>query len=248
MEITSPQGSWSFRSLERGLVHCDRVHRFDQPVTTNTDASGPYWVLSVVTLERGRVSFLRGTERIDPDTKRYGVFIPPYGIIQSEFGRLWQRCEILVSKTIPAASFPREPVVFVPPDAPLPMTLASVPAFLERATKMKSVSRCPRPTPISRRAKSALDRHFHESHSLAELAARLGVSHAAMTRGFKRDYGIAPAKYRTVIRVFAAALTLLAGEEIAETALRVGFGDLGRFYKQFRQVTGTTPARYRARP
>jgi AraC-like DNA-binding protein len=248
MEITTPHGSWHFRSLERGLVHCDRIHRFDRAVTTGVDASGPYWVLSVVSLERGRVRFVRDAERVVPSAKRYGLFIPPYGILQYEFHHVRQRCEILIGEAMSPGSFPREPIVFSPPRSTLPTALAAVPKFLADATDVRSVLRCSSPSAMSRRAKKEIDAHFDEPHSFAALAERLGVSHPAMTRGFKRDYGMAPAKYRTALRVFRSALTLLQGEEIAATAFRVGFEDLGRFYKQFRGVTGTTPARYRSRP
>jgi methylphosphotriester-DNA--protein-cysteine methyltransferase len=93
-----------------------------------------------------------------------------------------------------------------------------------------------------------LDDHFAEQLSIAGVAARLRVPHAVLTRNFKRDFGLTPIKYRAAVRVVTAAMTLLSGGDVTKTAFRVGFGDLGRFYKQFRSITGATPARYRERP
>jgi AraC-like DNA-binding protein len=46
-------------------------------------------------------------------------------------------------------------------------------------------------------------------------------------------------------RLFDAALRLLHGASVVHSALHSGFGDLTRFYRQFRRLLGATPAAYR---
>ena len=246
MEMSNETGSFRFRRLGPGLLHCLREHRFRGRVVV-TDVSGPFWLLALASVDEGNVAVVRGNDRLAVSADRYGVLLPPYAIVQWEFLALRQRCEILISDIALPGLQPHEPILFAAPDSPFPTSIRSAAAFMRGARDVMPIGRCPRPSPVSRRAKAALDAGFHRNESIATLAAKIGVSHAALTRGFRRDHGIAPAKYRSAVRVIAAALSLLRGEEIAETAFRVGFGDLGRFYKQFRSRTGATPARYRVR-
>jgi AraC-like DNA-binding protein len=106
----------------------------------------------------------------------------------------------------------------------------------------RTIERCTRPSPLSQKVKRALDESYRDTDSsIARIAARLGVSHAHLTRQFKRDYGMPPLAYRDQLRARDAMLRLARGEKIIEVSSDVVYNDLGRFYKQFRKLTPASP-------
>jgi AraC family transcriptional regulator of adaptative response/methylated-DNA-[protein]-cysteine methyltransferase len=74
---------------------------------------------------------------------------------------------------------------------------------------------------------------------------KLGVSHAHLTRQFKRDYGLTPIDYCHRLRVSDAMGHLSQGGKILDVGYDVGFNDATRFYADFRKVTGTSPGKCR---
>ena len=98
---------------------------------------------------------------------------------------------------------------------------------------------------LSRKAKSLIASNYRADVAIAEIADKLGVSHAHLTRQFKRDYGITPIDYRHRLRVSDAMGRLSRGEEILDVGYDVGFNDTKRFYEDFRKVTGTSPGKCR---
>lgn len=103
----------------------------------------------------------------------------------------------------------------------------------------------PAASPLSRKARSLIASNYRADVSIAEIAARLGVSHAHLTRQFKRDYGLTPIDYRHRLRVSDAMSRLSQGDEILDVGYDVGFNDTKRFYEDFRKVTGTSPGKCR---
>ena len=84
--------------------------------------------------------------------------------------------------------------------------------------------------------------------SLAELAARCGVHPAHLTRAFRAVHGCSIGQWVRAQRVEAAARDLIEHDlSLAELALRHGFCDQSHFNRVFRDVTRTSPGRYRAR-
>ena len=98
---------------------------------------------------------------------------------------------------------------------------------------------------LSRNAKSLIASSYRADVAIAEIADKLGVSHAHLTRQFKRDYGITPIDYRHRLRVSDAMGRLSRGAEILDVGYDVGFNDTKRFYEDFRKVTGTSPGKCR---
>lgn len=81
---------------------------------------------------------------------------------------------------------------------------------------------------------------------LSELARQASVSPAHFSRVFKRMTGMRVTDYVNAKRVMRAK-ELLAGtdESVARIAELCGFEASPHFYRTFRKITGTTPARYR---
>ena len=65
-----------------------------------------------------------------------------------------------------------------------------------------------------------------------------------MSRYFKKSFGMPPQKYRQWLRTVHAMTDLLQGEAITDVSGIVGYEDLGRFYKQFKEIAHTPPGTY----
>jgi len=84
--------------------------------------------------------------------------------------------------------------------------------------------------------------------SARALAEEAGVHPIHLARVFRRKFGESVAAYARRLRVQRACRLLSEpGRGLAEVALEAGFADQSHLTRDFRRVTGTTPARLRAR-
>jgi AraC-like DNA-binding protein len=246
LEIDHADGAWHFTRSGSRLLACERTHDV-AGVEVAVEATGPYWYLALVDMLRGTVAFRHGDVRVASPPSRHVVFLPPFSFVQCELEHARRRLRVLISDRALGRGVPQEPVLFATRTDELPTSLEEVRSLLASAHEPASVARQPRPSRLVARAKQLLDAGHRARLDIAEVASRLGVAHPTLTRRFRHELGVTPAAYRAQLRVSSAALMLLDGGEIADTAYGVGFGDLGRFYKQFKAITSVTPARYRPR-
>ena len=129
-------------------------------------------------------------------------------------------------------------------DIPLPRTPQELAALLKKPLPFVALERQPT-SPLSRNAKGLIASNYRADVAIAKIAVKLGVSHAHLSRQFKRDYGITPIDYRHRLRVSEAMSRLSRGDEILDVGYDVGFNDTKRFYEDFRKVTGTSPGKCR---
>ncbi|MCM3131818.1 AraC family transcriptional regulator [Paenibacillus polysaccharolyticus] len=93
---------------------------------------------------------------------------------------------------------------------------------------------------------SGIDLKLRNRLTLPELAQQAAVSPAHLSRAFKRYTGMTLTDYVLARRVIMAKEHLLNGDEtMAAVADACGFDSLPHFYRQFKKLTGTTPAAYR---
>ena len=86
---------------------------------------------------------------------------------------------------------------------------------------------------------------FAEPISIDDLARASGTSRFHMSRLFRDAVGQSPYQYLLRTRIQRAAELLRGGKQsVTEVAFAVGFGDLGRFARMFRAVTGSSPGRF----
>lgn len=91
-----------------------------------------------------------------------------------------------------------------------------------------------------------LHRHIGEPHTLASLAARVGMSPRTLLRRFEEATGMTPARWLQEERLHRAAAQLLDGRESIESiAEGLGFGSAGVLRHRFRQRYGVSPSQYR---
>src|SRR6266850_7288805 len=97
-----------------------------------------------------------------------------------------------------------------------------------------------------RLVESYIEEHIDQQILVANLSELIDLSEAHFSRAFRLAYGEPPHAYIVRRRVELAAQLMLAGrEQLSEIALKCGFHDQAHLSKQFRQLTGETPAAWR---
>ena len=145
----------------------------------------------------------------------------------------------------PPADWLTVSMVFDLGDIPLARTPEEFAALLASPLPFTPLEGTKSVAPLSRKAKSLIASNYGTVRAIGQIAEELGISHAHLTRQFKRDYGLTPIEYRHRLRVSDAMGRLSQGEEILDIGYDVGFNDATRFYKDFRKVTGTSPGKCR---
>jgi transcriptional regulator GlxA family with amidase domain len=97
------------------------------------------------------------------------------------------------------------------------------------------------------RARDAMDRDFAEPLDIDTLAGIALCSPAHFIRTFSATFGETPHRYLQRRRVERAmALLRTTDLPVQDVCTAVGWSSLATFTRRFREVTGTTPARFRA--
>jgi AraC-like DNA-binding protein len=235
-----------FAQLPSGLVRFDQDIR-QARVGTGIDVTGPYWIFATVSLGRGTVSYFHGRELAGAPGRQYGVFLPPWSIVECRLDRVHSRTRALAGRGAVPRDLPREPVAFEMPGMTLPGTLDEISGLMRTRAALVPIGRAHAPSPLAHRVKTIIDEGFADLPPLSALAASLHTSPAVMSRYFSRDYGMPPVRYRHAVRVMDALMRLIGGEPVAGVATSAGFADLGQFYRQFGLLALAPPGRYRIR-
>lgn len=99
-----------------------------------------------------------------------------------------------------------------------------------------------------RAAVSAVHADPGAAHTLADLAARAGLSPRHLQRRFTAELGVGPAEYVERVRVEAAQQALTGGDEpVTAVARRCGLGSSESLRRAFHRHCGVTPTDYRER-
>lgn len=101
---------------------------------------------------------------------------------------------------------------------------------------------------VVRRAREAFQPGVDgESATVGEVAERVGYHRDHLARLLKRATGMTPGQLRDVERVKRVKRELRGEGEIADVAVRCGFGDPNYFSRWFKRQTGVTPGDWRRR-
>lgn len=199
------------------------------------------WLLEIYELRSGAVRFVvDNTNQIRSANNCFGVLYSPFSLTRVSFqnprgrvvgiaGSVDLPAELLSSSILFDTSF-------VSPDS-----AAVAIDMISAGTNRQAVQACPSASLLSQKVKRLIDENHLAYPSIARIAQRVGVSHAHLSRQFKKDFGMSPSEYLRRLRVADAPLRLARGEEIINVSLDVGYNDLSRFYKQFRKTTNTSP-------
>lgn len=92
-----------------------------------------------------------------------------------------------------------------------------------------------------------IEDHLDDPLSVEQLAELVDLSESCLSRTFKQATGLTTCEYVRRQRVQRAKDLLLNNEQLSlvDIALRVGFADQPHMTRQFKQVTGISPAAFR---
>ena len=198
------------------------------------------WLLEIYELNSGNAGFVVGTEKVRPRSNCFGVFYPPFSLTRLWFENPQGRLIGIAASTDLPSGLLSPPLIF---DSAFcsPGSAREAISLVRNGAHHLSIDPCPAASLLSRKAKRLIDENYLAYPSIARVAEHVGVSHAHLSRQFKRDFGMSPSEYLRRLRVADAPLRLARGEEIINVSLDVGYNDLSRFYKQFRKTTNTSP-------
>jgi transcriptional regulator GlxA family with amidase domain len=123
--------------------------------------------------------------------------------------------------------------------------------YFRRQGGQLQYSRASQGSPAGRSALQDVQRwvsaHPGESHSVAELAERAGISPRHFARLFREEVGVTPYAWVEGVRVEAARRLLEEGQRPKLAGARCGFADVETFRRAFQRRVGISPAAYRTR-
>lgn len=99
--------------------------------------------------------------------------------------------------------------------------------------------------PIDRRVRSAIESLMLESDeniSLADLAAKAGLSESRFAHLFRRDVGLPMRQYRLALRMEEAVTQISLGLSPTDAAHAAGFSDYAHFCRICRRMFGNVPS------
>lgn len=209
------------------------------------DITGPFWMLIRSRTLKGKTSWKSGSQFITPKITTVWLYVPPFDWT-SEYDESGTLVEIegLFSIIPPERHWPKTPCLIYS-KKPVPQSFAEVSSFLSDHAPETEVALQPKPSGTAQKVKFLLDQKFAEDISMAAISRQLKTSSAVISRQFKSSYGFPPMAYKRGLRVTVAMFHLLAGKPPSEAAALAGYGDLGRFYKQFKQYIRLTPESHR---
>ena len=90
-----------------------------------------------------------------------------------------------------------------------------------------------------------MEQNYREKITVQELAERSGYSASHFARVFSKVYNTSPIQYLNQIRIMHAKNLLRTGQyTMAQIAQECGFSNVYYFSRCFKQITGTTPAKW----
>lgn len=95
-----------------------------------------------------------------------------------------------------------------------------------------------------RRVREYLHEHLEENVSIAQIASLAGLSPYYLIRTFRKEVGVPPHQYQTIVRVNRACALLRSGASLADTACQSGFYDQSHLNRCFRKMLGVPPGEY----
>ena len=209
---------------------------------TMTLVTGSGWLLEYFEITGGALSFISGSTTVRPDGTKCWAFYPPFSLSRPFFSSLRGIVMGKAGNDNLGVQCNGTPFLFESDASILETSVADI---LRSASNRKSIELNPHASALSMRARQLIIDAHPKDPSIAQIAARLGVSNAHLSRQFRRDYAMSPREYLHRLRIADVPLQLARGETIADVSGRVGYGDLSRFYKQFGKRTRTSPGRCR---
>ncbi len=205
---------------------------------------GPSWMLAVIHVRTGCVSYARSGSEAAIPWKRFAIFAPPGSILHARLEDCRVDTEALASEGAAPANHCGAEAWPVARRVRLPRTPVELRRFVAARAGAVPVGRDDVRAGIAWKAKRRIDSRFASGGTLESLSHEIGSSPAAMSRAFRRAYGLSPTEYRHRLRALAAVHQLTGGSPIVDSLADAGFGDLSQTYRAFRALLCATPGSY----
>jgi hypothetical protein len=140
------------RIVEPGLIQINQVIDIAK-TDIGTDVTGPYWILGFVDLKAGQISYYRGGTRVIPSSSFFGMFLPPYSIVQVELLKSISNNFGYASQYPLPSMLPKTPVLFQPNSKLLPESIDEALIAVKQATSFQEISRALNPSGVTLRSK-----------------------------------------------------------------------------------------------
>ena len=203
---------------------------------------GRGWLLEIVDITHGDYCFYSDEKKVRPDFRPFAAFYPTFTMVKP-FAKNVKGTVNGVGSVHWVPQLPPTPMVFRTDFRGPFQSVDEAVQVLATRKQEQSIEVNTKPSLLSMKTKSLIDKNFLIYPSIARIAQRLNVSHEHLSRQFKRDFGLSPSTYLHQLRISEATLRLSSGEEeIIDISAEVGYNDLSRFYKQFKKTTQTSPA------
>jgi AraC-like DNA-binding protein len=120
--------------------------------------------------------------------------------------------------------------------------------LLELVARLARVAMRSAAPPWLSRVRDILSDRSRGAMSIRELSVAVDVHPVHLARQFRLYYGCSPSTFVRLLRVDWARRALRQTDQaLSSIALEAGFADQSHLTREFRRLTGMTPARYRAR-
>ena len=202
------------------------------------------WLLELHQLESGAMNLINGSSSVAASGRSIGILFPPFAISRVSFDETRSSFVGVASFSPLPASLSTFASVFDIADIEPPSRTSELIERLRNSANRQRVRM--RASALSWRAKKMIDAAYPNRTSIAGIADSLSVTNSHLSRQFKSDFALTPREYVHQLRIADAPLRLAAGEAIADVSTAVGYGDLTRFYTQFRKTTAASPAACKA--
>lgn len=208
---------------------------------TGYDATGSYWIVGLVQVQKGGLWFLRDGQLFKAPSDLFVMVLPPHSVVSVVLKNANTINSAVFSKKAHPKNLPLLPMAFPLKEAVQLTCLQDVERLLSQAQAAVSIQRTSRPHVKSERLMKYLSEHFHENTPLPELSKKFSLAPSVLSRIFRRDWGKPPIHFRNYLRLLESFRLLAEKSAVTDVAYEIGFNDLSRFMKQFKSTLRTTP-------
>lgn len=245
--VESPTTSTIYVPTQDGGVLFQRVRR-QEKVDEMFDVFPHHWFLVMADLPKDSLCLLSHHEKITAHGP-YALLIPPFSLLHWQFLKpALIEFQSLVYPIPYPPEFPQSACVFPLPVDQRPRTALEIKNILSQNPPLTVVEKTETYNPLAVKLKKAIDRQFTKDKDIADYATDLNITRDALSKYFRRCYGLSPMDYRNHLRLSQALLAMLfEPKSVHEASRQAGFKTLRNFNRQFAKFASFQPSKLRSK-
>lgn len=240
--VTAENYTSTYTFYEHGSFSFTRKHIW-KTATKEIDVFPKCWSFAVADLKPGQVKIAAGDQSYEIEGK-WAAFIPAYSIVEWELQPSLLEFEAFLSQEELPLAAPKTACLF-PLQEAWPQKISDIADLIPPESERLLIGKSLKPNETALSVKHYLDQNYQRDVSIAEISKLIGISHEAMTRNFKKTFGLSPVVYRNKLRVFNSMIDMLTTHhKVYSAGLGSGFSDISRFYSQFKKHVSVNPSQF----